>query len=142
MTNTEQSDTSAEQAEPKFVDLALSNDGQRTGGTKRVQVRMPSDTQMMWFEATFYRFNLAMDAWKAGGSFGEAERGELYNDILDAVNVFVAAVHDREWISRAMARGLLEFDAIIEGIEAATRVLDLNTGQSSGAAGGADVVVE
>lgn len=129
-----------EASEPKFVDLALSSDGQRTGHTKRVQVRMPSDTQMMWFEATFHRFTLAMDAWNAGGTFAEAERGELYNDVLDAVNVFVANLHDRQWISRAMARRTLEFDAIIEGIDAAARALDLPLGES--VTGGADVVVE
>lgn len=130
----------AEVESPKFVDLALSDEGERTGEVKRVQVRMPSETQMMWFEATFHRFNLALDAQKAGGQFSEAERGEIYNDVLDAVNVFVASLHDRQWINKAMARGMLEFDAIIEGIAAAADVLGLPTGEAIGR--GADVVVE
>lgn len=125
---------------PKFIDLALSEEGERTGEYKRVQVRMPSETQMMWFEATFHRFNLALGAMKAGGQFSESERGEIYNDVLDAVNVFVANLHDRQWIGKAMARGMLEFDAIIEGISAAATALDMPLGDAIGQ--GADVVVE
>jgi hypothetical protein len=124
----------AEASEPKFIDLALAS-----GQTKRVQVRMPTETQQIWFEATVHRFTLAMDAWNQGAQFDEGERGELYNDILEAVNVFVANLNDRKWISTAMARGTLEFSAVLEGIDAATRVLDLQAGIGPGSA---DVVVE
>jgi hypothetical protein len=131
--------TEAEAAEPKFIDLALTRDGEPTGETKRVQVRMPTETQMLWFEATFHRFKLAMEAWQSGAQFSQDERGELYNDILEAVNVFVLQLHDRKWMSQAMARGVLEFGAIMTGIDDAARVLDLNLGAS---AESADVVVE
>jgi hypothetical protein len=130
---------SAEPAEPRFIDLALSRDGEPTGETKRVQVRMPTETQMLWFEATFHRFKLAMEAWQSGAQFSQDERGELYNDILDAVNVFVMQLHDRKWISTAMARGTLDFGAIMTGIDEAARVLDLDLGAP---AQSADVVVE
>lgn len=122
--NTEQPDTTAEAdtAEPWFITLALSEDGERTGRTKRLRARRPSDTQAVWFEAAFHRFNLAVAAIEglepaeAAATFDLAERGELFNDLIDAVNVFVATGADRQWVSRAMARGTLEFDAVIEGI--------------------------
>lgn len=129
----------AEAPEPKFIDLALTRDGEPTGETKRVQVRMPTETQMLWFEATFHRFKLAMEAWQTGAQFSQAERGELYNDVLDAVNVFVQQLHDRKWISTAMARGTLEFGAIMTGIDEAARSLGLDLGAP---AESADVVVE
>lgn len=129
----------AEAPEPKFIDLALTRDGEPTGETKRVQVRMPTETQMLWFEATFHRFKLAMEAWQTGAQFSQAERGELYNDVLDAVNVFVQQLHDRKWISTAMARGTLEFGAIMTGIDEAARALGLDLGAP---AESADVVVE
>lgn len=124
---------------PKHIDLALSDEQVRTGEHKRVQIRMPSETQQMWLEAAFHRFNLAMNAQGAGAQFSETERGEMYNDLLEAVNIFVAQLHDRQWISKAMARGMLEFDAIMEGIVAAADKLGLSMGEAAGAA---DVVVE
>ncbi len=125
--------------EPTFIDLALSRDGEPTGETKRVQVRMPTDTQVLWFEATFHRFQLAMEAWQGGAQFSQTERGELYNDVLDALSVFVEHLHDRKWISTAMARGTLEFGAIMTGIDEAARALGLDLGA---AAQKADVVIE
>lgn len=118
------------------VDLALSRNGERTGAVHPLRVRRPTDTQLVWFEAAAHRFDLAMEAWKEGVTLAAAERGEVYNDALNAMNVFVATRHDRAWVSQAMASGILELDAVIEGIHAAKDVLGL--GETTA---GADVVV-
>jgi hypothetical protein len=119
------------------VNLALSHRGTRTGATHPVRVHRPTETQLVWFEAAAHRFDLAMEAWKEGAALGAGERGEVYNDALNAMNVFVATRFDRMWVSQAMASGLLELDAVIEGIHQAKDVLDL----APGAGTGADIVV-
>lgn len=120
------------------IDLALSHRGNRTGKTHPVRVQRPTETQLVWFEAAAHRFDLAMEAWKEGAALGAGERGEVYNDALNAMNVFVATRLDRAWVSQAMASGILELDAVIEGIHQAKDVLDLNP---TGASTGADIVV-
>lgn len=120
------------------IDLALSQRGKRTGATHPVRVQRPTETQLVWFEAAAHRFDLAMEAWKEGASLGAGERGEVYNDALNAMNVFVATRLDRAWVSNAMASGILELDAVIEGIHQAKDVLDL---APQGASAGADIVV-
>lgn len=117
------------------ITLALSYRGKRTGKTRLVRVHRPTDTQIVWFEAAAHRFDLVMEAWREGAELSAAERGEAYNDALNAMNVFVATRHDRAWIDQAMAAGVLELDALIEGINAAKDALGL------GEAAGADVVV-
>lgn len=120
------------------IDLALSHRGKRTGATQPVRVQRPTETQLVWFEAAAHRFDLAMEAWKEGAALDNVERGEVYNDALNAMNVFVATRHDRAWISKAMAEGILELDAVIDGIHQAKDVLDLSP---TGASAGADIVV-
>jgi hypothetical protein len=120
------------------IDLALSHRGKRTGKTHPVRVQRPTETQLVWFEAAAHRFDLAMEAWKEGAALGAGERGEVYNDALNAMNVFVATRLDRAWVSQAMASGILELDAVIEGIHQAKDVLDL---APTGASAGADIVV-
>lgn len=120
------------------VDIALSRGGERTGATHPLRVRKPTDTQLVWFEAAAHRFDLAMEAWREGMTLEAGERGEVYNDALNAMNVFVATRHDRAWVSQAMASGIVELDAIIEGINAAKDVLGLGDANT---AAGADVVV-
>lgn len=121
------------------IDLALSHRGKRTGQSHPVRVIRPTETQLVWFEAAAHRFDLAMEAWKEGADMGAGERGEVYNDALNAMNVFVATRHDRAWVSNAMASGILELDAVIEGIHQAKDVLDL--APANGSAAGADIVV-
>jgi hypothetical protein len=129
-----------DQAPPALatIDLALSHRGKRTGATHPVRVQRPTETQLVWFEAAAHRFDLAMEAWKEGAALGAGERGEVYNDALNAMNVFVATRLDRAWVSQAMSSGILELDAVIDGIHQAKDVLDL---APTGASAGADIVV-
>lgn len=131
-------DEGTDEALQHTVDIALSRGGERTGATHPLRVKRPTDTQLVWFEAAAHRFDLAMEAWKEGMTLEAAERGEVYNDALNAMNVFVATRHDRAWVSQAMASGILELDAVIEGIHAAKDVLGLGDANT---AAGADVVV-
>lgn len=125
------------EAEVHTIDLALSSNGTRTGEVHPLRVRRPTDTQIVWFEAAAHRFDLAMEAWKEGVELAAGERGEVYSDALNAMNVFVATRYDRAWVSQAMASGVLELDAVIEGINLAKDALGL----AEGSEGGADIVV-
>jgi hypothetical protein len=124
------------------IDVPLYRRGERTGQTRAVRVQRPTSTQVVWFEAAARRFNLALDAWSEGIEFTQAERGDVFGEVIAAFGVFLASDYDRAWVSDAMARGTLELDGLIEAIEQAKVALNLAPEQGSTARREADVVIE
>lgn len=121
------------------VPMPLYRGGEPTGRHRNVPVRRPTETQMVVFEATAHRFNLAMEAWQDGTTFDADGRGELFNDLLQAMNIFVATRYDRKWVASAMAEGIVELAGVMEFIENAKTTLGLDV---DGEAAAADVTVE
>lgn len=121
------------------VPMPLYRGGEPTGKHRKVPVRRPTETQMVVFEATAHRFNLAMEAWNDGAVFEADDRGELFNDLLSALNIFVATRYDRKWVASAMADGIVELAGVMEFIHHAKTALDLDV---DGAASADGITVE